>query len=155
MKASTIPVLAFCAFTPSFAQGVYALRQVNTPYDEQQPVISSKEELFLSVAYHPDNTGGGKDLGDVWYSKKNDFNQWQEARPVKSLSTSGYDLLIGFPDDQTALVYHDGKKKAHGIHQYKRVGETEWEYMFQLDFGSFETMGEALVPDCTLRVKYW
>ncbi|WP_200979035.1 OmpA family protein [Echinicola sp. 20G] len=143
LKASTIPVLAFCAFTPSFAQGVYALRQVNTPYDEQQPVISSKEELFLSVAYHPDNTGGGKDLGDVWYSKKNDFNQWQEARPVKSLSTSGYDLLIGFPDDQTALVYHDGKKKAHGIHQYKRVGETEWEYMFQLDFGSFRNNGRS------------
>ncbi|MBD8490719.1 OmpA family protein [Echinicola sp. CAU 1574] len=143
LKASTVPVLAFCAFTPSFAQGVYALRQVNTPYDEQQPVISSKEELFLSVAYHPDNTGGGKDLGDVWYSKKNDFNQWQEARPVKSLSTSGYDLLIGFPDDQTALVYHDGKKKAHGIHQYKRVGETEWEYMFQLDFGSFRNNGRS------------
>ncbi|WP_186757938.1 OmpA family protein [Echinicola salinicaeni] len=143
LKASTIPVLAFCAFTPSLGQGVYALKQVNTPYDEQQPVISSKEELFLSVAFHPDNTGGSKDYGDVWYSKKNDFNQWEAPKAVKSLSTSGYDLLIGFPDDETALVYHDGKKKPHGIHQYRRTGETAWKYESQLDFGSFRNNGKS------------
>lgn len=143
LKASTIPVFAFCAFTPSFGQGVYALKQVNTPYDEQQPVISSKEELFLSVAFHPDNTGGSKDFGDVWYSKKNDFNQWEAPKAVKSLSTSGYDLLIGFPDDDNALVYHDGKKKPHGIHQYRRIGETEWKYESQLDFGSFRNNGKS------------
>ncbi|WP_215226736.1 OmpA family protein [Echinicola shivajiensis] len=143
LKASTIPVLAFCAFTDTMGQGVYALKQVNTPYDEQQPVISSKEELFLSVAFHPDNTGGSKDFGDVWYSKKNDFNQWEAPKAVKSLSTSGYDLLIGFPDDETALVYHDGKKKPHGIHQYRRIGETEWKYESQLDFGSFRNNGKS------------
>ncbi|GAB3658471.1 hypothetical protein GCM10028791_31440 [Echinicola sediminis] len=122
---------------------MYALKQVNTPYDEQQPVISSKEELFLSVAFHPGNTGGSKDFGDVWYSKKNEFNQWQEAKPVASLSTTGYDLLIGFPDDNTALVYHDGKKKTHGIHQYRRTGETDWQYEHQLDFGSFKNNGKS------------
>ncbi|WP_245949420.1 OmpA family protein [Echinicola strongylocentroti] len=143
LKASTVPVLAFCAFTPSFAQGVYALKQVNTPYDEQQPVLSSREELFLSVAFHPDNTGGSRDYGDVWYSKKDDFNQWQEAKPVASLSTTGYDLFIGFPDDNTALVYHDGKKKPHGIHLYRRTGETDWKYEYQLDFGSFKNNGKS------------
>ncbi|AWW33018.1 hypothetical protein DN752_01680 [Echinicola strongylocentroti] len=136
-------MLAFCAFTPSFAQGVYALKQVNTPYDEQQPVLSSREELFLSVAFHPDNTGGSRDYGDVWYSKKDDFNQWQEAKPVASLSTTGYDLFIGFPDDNTALVYHDGKKKPHGIHLYRRTGETDWKYEYQLDFGSFKNNGKS------------
>ncbi|GGF26957.1 OmpA family protein [Echinicola rosea] len=143
LKASTVPVLAFCAFTPSFGQGIYALKQVNTPYDEQQPVLSSREELFLSVAFHPDNTGGSRDYGDVWYSKKDDFNQWQEAKPVASLSTTGYDLFIGFPDDNTALVYHDGKKKPHGIHLYRRTGETDWKYEYQLDFGSFKNNGKT------------
>ncbi|QDH81615.1 OmpA family protein [Echinicola soli] len=136
-------MLAFCAFTPSFAQGIYALKQVNTPYDEQQPVLSSREELFLSVAFHPDNTGGSRDYGDVWYSKKDDFNQWQEAKPVASLSTTGYDLFIGFPDDNSALVYHDGKKKPHGIHLYRRTGETDWKYEYQLDFGSFKNNGKS------------
>ncbi|UCS92685.1 OmpA family protein [Echinicola marina] len=143
LKASTIPVLAFCAFTPAMAQGIYALKQVNTPYDEQQPVISSKEELFLSVAFHPENTGGSKDFGDVWYSKKNDFNQWEAPRAVRSLSTAGYDLLIGFPDGERALVYHDGKNKPHGIHQYRRTGETDWQYEKQLDFGSFRNNGKS------------
>jgi|GEM_PF-452830 len=143
LKASAVKALAFCALSPAFGQGVYALKQVNTPYDEQQPVISAKEELFLSVAFHPGNKGGGKDFGDVWYSKKNEFNQWQEAKPVPSLSTSGYDLFIGFPDDNTALVYHDGKKKPHGIHQYRRINETDWKYEYQLDFGSFRNNGKS------------
>ncbi|AGA79521.1 outer membrane protein/peptidoglycan-associated (lipo)protein [Echinicola vietnamensis DSM 17526] len=136
-------MLAFCAFTPSLGQGVYALKQVNTPYDEQQPVLSAQEELFLSVAFHPENTGGSRDYGDVWYSKKDEFNQWQAAKPVASLSTEGYDLFIGFPDDQTALVYHDGKKKPHGIHLYRRTGETDWKYEYQLDFGSFKNNGKS------------
>lgn len=143
LKASALGLLAFSTFLPAKGQGVFALKEVNTPYDEQQPVLSSKEELFVTVAYHPDNIGGSRDLGDVWYSKKNAFNQWQETKPVQSLSTSGYDLLIGFPDDNTALVYHDGKQKKHGIHLYRRTGETSWEYVNQLDFGSFKNNGSS------------
>lgn len=45
------------------------LNLVNSPYDEQSPVISSDGKLlFLTVANHPTNVGGKKDMGDIWIS---------------------------------------------------------------------------------------
>ena len=42
---------------------------VNSDYDEQAPVISPDGKvLYWTVANHPDNIGGKKDRGDIWYS---------------------------------------------------------------------------------------
>src|SRR5882762_9980475 len=42
---------------------------VNSPYDEQSPVITpDSKALYFTVANHPQNTNGKKDLGDIWVS---------------------------------------------------------------------------------------
>ncbi len=137
-KAGIIIILAFCVFLPSKGQGLYALKEVNSSYDEQHPVLSAQEELFFTVAFHKQNVGGEKDKGDVWFSSKNDFNQWQKGQPVPELSTKGYDVLLGFSSDNSVLVYHDGNgSKSHGIYEYRRVSDNNWQMEKALDFGSF------------------
>src|SRR5258708_12005017 len=42
-------------------------KSVNSPYDELNPVIGP-DALYFTVANHPQNIGGKKDLGDIWVS---------------------------------------------------------------------------------------
>ncbi|MDN3670921.1 OmpA family protein [Echinicola jeungdonensis] len=138
LKAGILQILAFCVFLPSYGQGIYSLKEVNSSYDEQHPVLSPNEELYFTVAHHEKNKRGEKDLGDVWFSSKNDFNQWQDGQPIADLSTDGYDVLIGFSSSNSVLVYHDGNgNKSHGIYEYKRKGESNWEMSQAQNFGSF------------------
>ncbi len=53
----------------SYAQLVNPLAKINSPYDEQNPVISADgKTLFITIANHPQNIGGVKDPGDIWIS---------------------------------------------------------------------------------------
>src|ERR1044071_8523267 len=43
---------------------------VNSVYDEQNPIISPDgHTLFFTIGNHPDNIGGKKDPGDIWFSR--------------------------------------------------------------------------------------
>ncbi|WP_194775808.1 OmpA family protein [Pararhodonellum marinum] len=135
VKACILVVSAFFSLCSAYSQAYY-LKAVNSAYDEQHPVFSPNGELYLTVAYHPNAIHGAYDPGDIWISTKNDFNQWQPAVPVSEMSTKGYDLMIGFLDPTNVLVYHDGKGRPQGVHQYIRKG-SGWQYERKLDFGSF------------------
>ncbi|MCH7400230.1 OmpA family protein [Belliella kenyensis] len=138
LKASGIFLLAFSFATQSVAQEVVPLKVLNTPYDEQHPVVSPNGELFYSVGFHPDNLGGNTDLGDIWMAKQSASGDWLAPVHVRSLSTNGNDVVVGFPDALTAYVYHsgDGVKIKQGIHQYARFG-SEWNYVRMLSMGNF------------------
>src|SRR5690606_29699601 len=60
---------------------------------------------------------------------------FQDPTRIGELSSSGFDLLIGFLDDNKALVYHDGKERKQGIHQYVQGGNS-WSYDKQVELGS-------------------
>jgi outer membrane protein OmpA-like peptidoglycan-associated protein len=54
-----------------FAQNILStpFKLVNSTYDEQSPVITPDgRALYFTVANHPQNTDGKKDLGDIWVS---------------------------------------------------------------------------------------
>ncbi|WP_194974913.1 OmpA family protein [Aquiflexum lacus] len=137
-KASRLFLLAFSFFFTARAQELIPLSILNSPYDEQSPVISPNEELFFTVGFNPMNIGGPTDYGDIWMSKKDPTGEWQIPQHVPSLSTSGNDVIIGFLDALTALVYHSGNNnKRQGIHQYSRFGNS-WNYLRPLEMGSFK-----------------
>lgn len=125
-------MLAFSAICPTWAQGVVSLSEVNSPYDEQHPVIAPSGVLFYTVGYH----NGSADPGDIWSSARG--NDWAYSSPSKvaELSTVGLDVVVGFLDDQNILVYHDGKGRGQGIHHYTWSGGS-WNHKEQLDMGSF------------------
>lgn len=140
-KASSLTLLAFSFFFSAIGQELIPLRELNSPYDEQNPVFSPNREIFFSRGFHPDNVGGPTDFGDVWMSKKDSKGEWQKPQHVSDLSSSGNDVLIGFLDALTALVYHSGNnEKKQGIHQYSRFGNS-WNYVKPIEMGNFKNNG--------------
>jgi outer membrane protein OmpA-like peptidoglycan-associated protein len=137
-KASRLFLLAFSFFFTAKAQEMIPISALNSPYDEQSPVISPNGELFFTIGFHPGNIGGPTDYGDIWMSKKDNKGDWQKPQHIPSLSTSGNDVIIGFSDALTALVYHSGNNdKRQGIHQYSRFGNS-WNYLRPLEMGNFK-----------------
>jgi OmpA-OmpF porin, OOP family len=94
---------------------------VNTPYDEQNPVISPDGKvLYLTIGKHPQNVGGKKDPGDIWVSLKID-GKWQA--PIhggSQINNANYNAVAGFSFDgnQMILLGHytkDGNITTQGI----------------------------------------
>lgn len=138
LKASSVFLLAFSFFFTVQAQELIPLTVLNSPYDEQSPVISPNGELFFTVGFHPGNIGGPTDYGDIWMSKKDNNGEWQKPQHIPTLSTTGNDVLVGFLDALTALIYHSGNDgKRQGIHQYSRFGNS-WNYLRPLEMGNFK-----------------
>ncbi|MCL6259882.1 OmpA family protein [Aquiflexum sp. TKW24L] len=141
LKASGFILLAFFLLSAVSAQEITQIKPLNSPYDEQNPVFSPNGELFFTIGFHPDNSGGPTDFGDIWYSKKDGNGAWYKPQRVADLSTTGNDVLIGFSDALTALVYHSGQNgKKQGIHQYSRFGNS-WNYLRPLEMGNFKNNG--------------
>lgn len=141
-KASSLILLAFSLSANVFSQEISSLKSLNSSYDEQHPVVSLSGEIFYSVGFNPENLGGPTDFGDIWMAKKSNLGEWEEPIHIKSLSTSGNDVLVGFPDALTAYVYHSGTLNGlkQGIHQYSRFG-LEWNYVRALEMGNFRNQG--------------
>ncbi len=86
-------------------------RLVNSPYDEQSPVITPDgKALYFTVAKHPENTKGKKDLGDIWVSLWMG-NGW--TAPIHGgnvINDEAYNAVAGFSADgnQLFLLSHYG-----------------------------------------------
>jgi outer membrane protein OmpA-like peptidoglycan-associated protein len=137
LKASSIFLLAFCVSLTARGQQISALNSLNSPYDEQHAVLAPYGDLFFSVGFHPENSGGPSDYGDIWMSSKNQKNQWNKPIRLKELSTPGNDVVVGFPDPLTIFIYHSGDGRPQGIHQYSKFGKT-WTYVRPLEMGNFK-----------------
>jgi outer membrane protein OmpA-like peptidoglycan-associated protein len=86
-----------------------SLRMVNSPADEQAPVISPDgTTLFFTRGNHPENTGGKIDPGDIWISVliEGVWSAPVHGGPV--LNDRAYNAVIGFSSDgsQLFLVGH-------------------------------------------------
>lgn len=104
-------ITLFC--TKGFTQSSPEFSLVNSPYDEQNPVISPDGRvLYLTIGKHPQNVGGKKDPGDIWVSLKID-GKWQA--PIhggNKINNTNYNAVAGFSLDgnQMFLLGHYAKE---------------------------------------------
>lgn len=88
-----------------FSQSSPEFSLVNSPYDEQNPVISPDGKvMYITIAKHPQNVGGKKDLGDIWVSLKID-GKWQT--PIHGgvkINNANYNAVAGFSADGRKLI---------------------------------------------------
>jgi OmpA-OmpF porin, OOP family len=62
----------------------HSLDNTRTPYDERNPVISPDgKTLFMTIANHPENLGGKKDPGDIWFCTLNESNDWSDVLSIQ------------------------------------------------------------------------
>ena len=94
------------------AQLANPFNSANTPYNEQNPILSPDgRALYFTIEGHPQNTGGIKDPGDIWVSL-NLNSKWQSpinAGPI--LNDNNYNGVAGFNPDgsQLFLLSHYSK----------------------------------------------
>lgn len=98
-----------------------AFKLTNSFYDEQNPVISPDgETLYFTIGNHPDNIGGKKDPGDIWFSRWMG-DQW--SAPVHAgsvINNRSYNAVAGISADGTRMYLHghydsSGTAKTQGI----------------------------------------
>jgi len=101
---------------------------VNSEYDELNPVVSPDGKLlFFTIANHPQNIGGKKDPGDIWFSVFTDGQWTTPAHGGSLLNDKAYNAVAGFSADGSQLFllghYPDpGKPPAQGISVSKNNG---------------------------------
>lgn len=134
MRVFSLFVL-LCCLIPGALRGQNSqniFQRVNSPYDEQNPVLSADgQTLFFTVGNHPSNIGGKKDPGDIWISRK-DGDGWslpEHAGPV--LNDRGYNAVAGVSPDGRQLFLHGhysgnaSAAKTQGI-SVSRLGNNGW-----------------------------
>ncbi len=112
-----------------------SLKAINSLYDEQNPRISPDGRLlFFTIANHPQNMGGKRDAGDIWFSVFVGDGQW--SAPVhagSNLNNTAYNTVIGFSGDMSHLFLmgHYGSAgepaTTQGISVSRRK-ESGWSY---------------------------
>src|SRR6187402_1255210 len=106
MKFILALVFAFSFFTLSAQRFTNAsLQLVNTPYDELNPILSPDgKTLYVTVANHPQNIGGKKDLGDIWFSRLGEMNQWSALiHGGSQLNDRAFNGVAGFSSDGSEM----------------------------------------------------
>ena len=94
---------------------------VNSPHEEMTPVITPNGKgIYFSRRYDPDNTGGARDLQDVYYSSFSE-NGWSVANNLGApINNSGPNAVFSVsPDGNTLLLMNtytsDGSQKGMGL----------------------------------------
>lgn len=89
---------------------------VNSPFDEQNPVISPDGKyFFFTIGNHPQNMGSKRDPGDIWFSI---YVNGQWTAPVHAgplLNDRAYNAVAGFSSDGSQiylLSHYDGTGNA-------------------------------------------
>lgn len=106
-------------------------KAVNSPLDEQNPVLSPDgRTVYFTVSNHERNVGGKVDKGDVWITTWAD-SAWTAPRPVPALSNPYHNAVAGLSSDQTSLYlwghYDKNSVLSQGI--AKTVGQNgDWKY---------------------------
>ena len=89
--------------------------QMNSGYDEQSPVLTQGGGiLYFTRSRHPENIGGKRDPGDIWFSVRDVSGNWSAAENAGlEWNNSGYNSVIGFFNNGNA-VYLSGQYDPEG-----------------------------------------
>lgn len=137
--------------------------QLNSEYDELNPVITPDgKTIFFTIANHPENIGGKKDPGDIWFCTLTADNQWSE--PIhggRQLNNSSFNGVAGFSGDGAEmflLTHYDpagSPARTQGI-SVSRRGASQWSAPENINIPYFQNKSNIisgyLSPDKSLFV---
>ncbi len=110
-------VLLFILCGLSTIAGYSQFGEVNSVYDEQYPSISPDgKSMYFTRANHPDNIGGVRDKGDIWYTTLID-DKW--SVPINAgtvINNKNRNAVLGFSQSgNTILLHHHYQDNKQGL----------------------------------------
>lgn len=105
-----ILIIALFVALQTFAQSSFIPqnvgRTVNSVYSEINPVLSPDgKTLYFVRVNHPENTYGGYDSEDIWFSELQADGTWSAAQRIPELNIGRYNAILSLsPDGKTALI---------------------------------------------------
>lgn len=155
LKGITFLVVYFIFFSHAddlFAQNreymvVPLSDSINSEYDEQAPVLTPDGgTLYFTRSKHPLNIAGRKDLGDIWFSVKDQEGNWSVPENMGTpWNNSQYNALIGIDGNAFYLIGHyipnDKKPKTNGI-SVSYYSNGTWTFPEPVDLPYFSNISD-------------
>jgi OmpA-OmpF porin, OOP family len=111
-----------------------ALVPINSIFDDQNPVLSPDgKTLYLTIANHPQNVAGKKDLGDIWVSTWTADGWSIPVHGDAALNDRNYNAVAGISPDGNQLFlfnHYDASGspvKTQGISISRKIGNS-WSF---------------------------
>ncbi|MCE7994316.1 MAG: OmpA family protein [Roseivirga sp.] len=120
LKYILTPILFFTSiFVQAQGQQHIKIDSVNSAYDEQNPRLSPDgKRLYFTRSGHPQNVGGTRDRGDIWYADLKADGTWATAQNLGSvINHPGLNGVVGFSADGNTIYllnYFDPEGPAGG-----------------------------------------
>ena len=109
------------------AQSKKITMNINSPFDEQTPLVSPDGNyLFFTIAHHANNVGGTKDKGDIWYAQWQDSTWSQPLHGGTVINNKNWNGVLGFASDGSIYLHHHYKDDKQGISIAQKKGD-HWE----------------------------
>ena len=95
-----------------FLKEPVALDQINSDYDEMNPVLAPDgKTLYFTRALHPENAGGATGGQDVWKATLSMNGEWSEpVRLNENINTVGHNAVCGISRDGNRLYLANAYK---------------------------------------------
>lgn len=136
--------------TVSLAQQSTALSShINSPYNEQDPVITPDgKQLYFTRANHPQNMGGVEDKGDIWVADRLADGTWGAPRNLgRPLNDKFVNSVLGFSQSGDLIFLRNFYINDHNKHikqgiSVARKTNTGWTYPENMEIRYFKNKGE-------------
>lgn len=115
-------------------------------YDDISPVLSADENtLYFTKKNHPENAGGERDEGDIWFSEKTD-GKWATAQRLRGpINNTYFNAVIGItPDDNIMYVVGNYKSPRKGGISYSRKIGDNWSEPQPVDIPYYKNKSDHL-----------
>ena len=130
-------------------------KQVNSPYHEGAPIISSDgQTLYFFVADHPDNNYGTKGSQDIWYAERTTTGIWGPAKHMSApLNQHRYNQVMSISQGGNLLLVRGGVGKSSLGFSVCHRTKSGWSQPIPLRIKDYEKMAKGVYSGGILTGK--
>ena len=117
-------------------------RNINSKYNELDPVLSPDGKLYFTRTKHPENVGGRSDPGDIWVADLNALSEASASNIGSPINTDEMNAVIGFSSDGNIMYLQTQNKKREGGISFARKTSSGWSKPQQMPVTYFHNKSD-------------